>query len=87
MTNKANSPLCMAYDSLSTTLLEPAFGLATLGVVDKEIIVSDNIAEEKPGKTTRREAQFINRFATEDEALAYLADVLVEAYLEQKRKS
>ena len=75
----------MTYNS-SSTQFSPAFELATLGMVDKETAASDNIASETPGKTTQNETSIIGKFANEDEALAYLADVLVEAYLAQRRK-
>lgn len=75
----------MTYNS-SSAQLSPAFELATLGVVDKEAVASDNIDSEKQGKTTQNETSIISQFANEDEALAYLADVLVEAYLVQRRK-
>ena len=75
----------MTYNS-SSTQFSPAFELATLGVVDKETVASDNIALETQGETTQDETSIISQFANEDEALAYLADVLVEAYLAQRRK-
>jgi hypothetical protein len=73
----------MAYDSVCVPSDSP-IEVETLGAEDKGLIVSDKIVPEKKEEAVMGNNPFINRFATEDDALGYLADILVEAYLKQK---
>jgi len=78
--DKANLTLCMAHKS-SVVIFNPSTGMGAFDIGNKEIIESAKITTEKK----REDTQNRNLFSSEDEALAYLADVLVEAYFNQRK--